>query len=88
VFGALGVVSPLQAGDSLGVPSSKPISTSERRSTWDTSNRKARDITSPAEATGIPVYPDGETTLPGTSIVKAQDPAGVEIIVSRENDDI
>jgi hypothetical protein len=42
-----------------------------------------RVVTSPAEATGIPVYPDGETTLPGTSIVRAEDPAGVAIIESR-----
>jgi hypothetical protein len=42
-----------------------------------------RDVTSPAETTGIPVYSDGETELPGVGIVRAEDPAGVELIVSK-----
>jgi uncharacterized repeat protein (TIGR01451 family) len=41
-----------------------------------------RDVTSPAETTGIPVYPDGETELPGVGIVRAEDPAGVELSIS------
>jgi uncharacterized repeat protein (TIGR01451 family) len=43
-----------------------------------------RDVTSPAEATGIPVYPDGEK-LPGVGIVRAEDPAGVELLVSNRD---
>jgi uncharacterized repeat protein (TIGR01451 family) len=44
-----------------------------------------RDVTSPAETTGIPVYSDGETELPGVGIVRAEDPAGVELIVSKSD---
>jgi uncharacterized repeat protein (TIGR01451 family) len=44
-----------------------------------------RDVTSPAEATGIPVYPDGENALPGVGIVRAEDPAGVELLVSNRD---
>jgi hypothetical protein len=40
-----------------------------------------------AEATGIPVYPGTQNRLPGTSTVRAEDDAGIEIIVGDEGDE-
>jgi uncharacterized repeat protein (TIGR01451 family) len=40
-----------------------------------------------AEATGIPVYPGTQNRLPGTPTVRAEDDAGIEIIVGDEGDE-
>jgi uncharacterized repeat protein (TIGR01451 family) len=40
-----------------------------------------------AEATGIPVYPGTQNRLPGTSTVRAEDDAGIEITVGDEGDE-
>jgi uncharacterized repeat protein (TIGR01451 family) len=44
------------------------------------------DVTSDAEATGVPTFPDGKTTIPSLEPVKASDPAGVELRVAKDEE--
>jgi uncharacterized repeat protein (TIGR01451 family) len=57
----------------------------ETKTVFKQSSMKGEQM-SMAEATGIPVYPGTQMRLPGTSAVKAEDDAGVEIAVAAEEE--
>jgi hypothetical protein len=57
------------------------LSPGETRTVFMQSNMKGEQMSS-AEAIGIPVYPGTQQRLPGTSSVRAEDDAGVEIIAA------
>jgi hypothetical protein len=57
----------------------------ETKTVFKQSSMKGEQM-SMAEATGIPVYPGTQMRLPGTSVVKAEDNAGVDIAVAAEEE--